>query len=159
MSIIKSIFKVMKNGAWNEHYFKTSSDQVVHTKTDGQASTVKEQLDWLNSALNLTKDHDWRTDLQNGSWDIRTKIKNNVLYVIVSGNNVGATVTTDTWQDISQIIDTPLRLPMKAALAVTNKGGQNAAHVCLALDPSGMLQYISSASGMYFLGYGAFPLV
>ena len=51
MSIIKSIFKVMKNGAWNEHYFKTSSDQVVHTKTDGQASTVKEQLDGLNSAL------------------------------------------------------------------------------------------------------------
>ena len=41
----------MKNGAWNEHYFKTSSDQVVHTKTDGQASTVKEQLDGLNSAL------------------------------------------------------------------------------------------------------------
>ena len=52
MSIIKSIFKVMKNGAWDEHYFKTSSDQVVHTKTDGQASTVKEQLDGLNSALN-----------------------------------------------------------------------------------------------------------
>ena len=51
MSIIKSIFKVMKNGAWDEHYFKTSSDQVVHTKTDGQASTVKEQLDGLNSAL------------------------------------------------------------------------------------------------------------
>ena len=112
-----------------------------------------------NSALNLTKDHDWRTDLQNESWDIKTKIKNNVFYVIVSGNNVGATVTTDTWQDISQIIDTPLQIPMKAALAVTNKGGQNAAHVCLALDPSGMLQYISSASGMYFLGYGAFPLV
>ena len=51
MSIIKSIFKIMKNGAWDEHYFKTSSDQVVHTKTDGQASTVKEQLDGLNSAL------------------------------------------------------------------------------------------------------------
>lgn len=51
MSIIKSVFKVMKNGAWDEHYFKTSSDQVVHTKTDGQASTVKEQLDRLNSAL------------------------------------------------------------------------------------------------------------
>lgn len=55
MSIIKSIFKVMKNGAWNEHYFKTSSDQVVHTKTDGQASTVKEQLDGLNSALGSVK--------------------------------------------------------------------------------------------------------
>ena len=56
MSIIKSIFKVMKNGAWDEHYFKTSSDQVVHTKTDGQASTVKEQLDGLNSALKWS---DW----------------------------------------------------------------------------------------------------
>lgn len=51
MSIVKSIFKVLRSGTWDEHYFKTSSDQVVHTKTDGQASTVKEQLDGLNSAL------------------------------------------------------------------------------------------------------------
>lgn len=51
MSIIKSIFKIMKNGAWDEYHFETSSDQVAHTKTDGQASTVKAQLDALNSAL------------------------------------------------------------------------------------------------------------
>ena len=112
-----------------------------------------------NSALNLTKDHDWRYDLRNDTWEIRTMIKNNVFYILVSGTNVGATASTNDRQDISQVIDVPLNLHAKAALAVTNKGGQNAAHVCLALDPSGMLQYISSASGMYFLGYGAFPLV
>lgn len=62
MSIVKSIFKVLRSGTWDEHYFKTSSDQVVHTKTDGQASTVKEQLDGLNSALKWS---DWVTLPQN----------------------------------------------------------------------------------------------
>lgn len=67
MSIIKSIFKVMKNGAWDEHYFKTSSDQVVHTKTDGQASTVKEQLDGLNSALSKISAYETSN---NGQWTV-----------------------------------------------------------------------------------------
>lgn len=67
MSIVKSIFKVLRSGTWDEHYFKTSSDQVVHTKTDGQASTVKEQLDGLNSALGVE-----RFELSNNSGTIVT---------------------------------------------------------------------------------------
>lgn len=51
MGIVKSIFKAFSGGTWDEYYFKTSSDQVVHTKTDGQSSTVKEELDAINGAL------------------------------------------------------------------------------------------------------------
>ena len=128
------------------------------TDLQNQINTLKNQITALNSALGLTKDHGWRYDLVNNAWEIRTMIKNNIFYLLVSGNNIGATASTNNWQDVSYVVDVPLNLHQKAALAVVNKGGQNAAHICLALDPSGMLQYISSASGMYFLGYGAFPL-
>lgn len=80
MSIIKSIFKVMKNGAWDEHYFKTSSDQVVHTKTDGQASTVKEQLDGLNSALKWSE---WKI-LGRNNLDLVLRYRYNSMLVEVS---------------------------------------------------------------------------
>ena len=51
MSILKDIFKVFNGSSWDEHYFKTSSDQVVHTKADGTATTVQEELLELNSTL------------------------------------------------------------------------------------------------------------
>lgn len=55
MSIIKDIFKVFNGASWDEHYFKTSSDQVVHVKSDGTATTVQEELLEQNSTLsNLT---------------------------------------------------------------------------------------------------------
>lgn len=63
MSIFKSTFNIMKNKVWDTYYLKTSSDQVVHTKTDGQASTVKEQLDGLNSALNKKADISTLSDI------------------------------------------------------------------------------------------------
>lgn len=51
MSIIKDIFKVFNGASWDEHYFKTSADQVVHVKSDGTATTVQEELLEQNSAL------------------------------------------------------------------------------------------------------------
>lgn len=51
MGIIKDIFKVFNGSTWDEHYLKTSSDQVVHTKSDGTATTVQQELLEQNSAL------------------------------------------------------------------------------------------------------------
>lgn len=51
MSIIKDVFKVLNGSTWDEHYLKTSSDQVVHTKSDGTATTVQDELLAQNSAL------------------------------------------------------------------------------------------------------------
>lgn len=53
MSILKDIFKVFNGSSWDEHYFKTSSDQVVHTKSDGTATTVQEELLAQNSAMKV----------------------------------------------------------------------------------------------------------
>lgn len=51
MSIIKTILKVFNGSVWNEYYPKTSSDQVVHTKSDGTATTVQDELLAQNSAM------------------------------------------------------------------------------------------------------------
>ena len=40
MSIKKSIFKIFNGKEWDEYYHKTSSDQVVHTKSNGAQTTV-----------------------------------------------------------------------------------------------------------------------
>lgn len=52
MGIIKDIFKIFNGTSWDEHYFKTSSDQVVHTTADGVATTAQQELLDINSALN-----------------------------------------------------------------------------------------------------------
>lgn len=51
MGIIKDIFKVFNGNTWDEHYFRTSSEQVVHTKADGTATTVQAELLAQNSAM------------------------------------------------------------------------------------------------------------
>lgn len=51
MSIKKTIFKIFNGTSWDDYYHKTSSDQVVHTKADGTATTVQEELLEQNSAL------------------------------------------------------------------------------------------------------------
>lgn len=51
MSIKKSIFKIFNGSTWDEYYHKTSSDQVVHTKQDGQPTTVAEEIKKINTDL------------------------------------------------------------------------------------------------------------
>lgn len=96
--------------------------------------------------------------MQNNAWEIRTKVHNKILYVYMSGNNIQKSPTTNSWEDISKILGITLDIPGKAALSISAKGGNNTAPPCIVLDPSGMLQYISSVSSLYFVAYGAFPI-
>lgn len=50
-SIIKRIMRHFNGTDWDDYYPKTSSDQVVHTKSDGTATTVQSELAELNSKL------------------------------------------------------------------------------------------------------------
>lgn len=144
MSIIKSIFKVMKNGAWNEHYFKTSSDQVVHTKTDGQASTVKEQLDGLNSASipgNLTEIKDPNKDT---GLTVQYRIGFYSTEVFIFGNLKGSFTA---WQpkDLGWI-----PRPNRPALAIIQYSIEP---YYIQIQPDGMVQIVSridtTADGTY----------
>lgn len=65
MGIIKDIFKVFNGSTWDEHYFKTTSDQVVHTKSDGTATTVQAELLAQNSALTNSKIDYWNLSEKN----------------------------------------------------------------------------------------------
>lgn len=76
----------------------------------------------------------------------------------MSGNNVPKSPTTDSWADISKVSGVTLAIPGKTPLSKSYKGGNNATHPCIVLDTNGMLQYISSNGGLYFLAYGAFPI-
>lgn len=49
MAVVKDIFRILKNGIWDEHHFRTSADQVVYTKPDGTASNVQKELAAQNS--------------------------------------------------------------------------------------------------------------
>ena len=51
MAVVKDIFRILKNGIWDEHHFRTSADQVVYTKPDGTASNVQAELAAQNSTL------------------------------------------------------------------------------------------------------------
>lgn len=55
MSIIRKAFKIFNGSVWDEYHLKTDSKQVVHTKKDGTDTTVEEQLNSLNSTLNIKK--------------------------------------------------------------------------------------------------------
>lgn len=58
MAVVKDIFRILKNGIWDEHHFRTSADQVVYTKPDGTASNVQAELAAQNSTLKWS---DWKT--------------------------------------------------------------------------------------------------
>lgn len=58
MAVVKDIFRILKNGVWDEHHFRTSADQVIFTKEDGTASNVQAELAAQNSALKWS---DWKT--------------------------------------------------------------------------------------------------
>ena len=58
MAVVKDIFRILKNGIWDEHHFRTSADQVFYTKEDGTASNVQKELAAQNSALKWS---DWKT--------------------------------------------------------------------------------------------------
>lgn len=49
MQIKKAIMKIFNGSDWDEYHPKTSSDQVVHTKADGPATTVATILSELLS--------------------------------------------------------------------------------------------------------------
>lgn len=51
MAVVKDIFRILKNGIWDEHHFRTSADQVFYTKEDGTASNVQKELAAQNSTL------------------------------------------------------------------------------------------------------------
>lgn len=51
MAVVKDIFRILKNGIWDEHHFRTSADQVFYTKEDGTASNVQKELAAQNSAM------------------------------------------------------------------------------------------------------------
>lgn len=51
MAVVKDIFRILKNGIWDEHHFRTSADQVVYTKPDGTASNVQKELAAQNSTM------------------------------------------------------------------------------------------------------------
>lgn len=51
MAVVKDIFRILKNGVWDEHHFRTSADQVIFTKEDGTASNVQKELAAQNSAM------------------------------------------------------------------------------------------------------------
>ena len=53
MAVVKDIFRILKNGIWDEHHFRTSADQVVYTKPDGTASNVQKELAAQNSTLKV----------------------------------------------------------------------------------------------------------
>lgn len=53
-NIIKRIMRIFNGTEWEKYYPETSSDQVVHTKADGTATTVQEELLAQNSALMKT---------------------------------------------------------------------------------------------------------
>lgn len=56
MAVVKDIFRILKNGIWDEHHFRTSADQVFYTKEDGTASNVQKELAALNSTLSGKSD-------------------------------------------------------------------------------------------------------
>lgn len=58
MAVVKDIFRILKNGIWDEHHFRTSADQVFYTKEDGTASNVQKELAAQNSTLKWS---DWKT--------------------------------------------------------------------------------------------------
>lgn len=68
MSIIKTILKVFNGSVWNEYYPKTSSDQVVHTKSDGTATTVQAELLAQNSAIVSLKNYKVLWSETGGYW-------------------------------------------------------------------------------------------
>lgn len=51
MAVVKDIFRILKNGIWDEHHFRTSADQVFYTKEDGTASNVQKELAAQNSTM------------------------------------------------------------------------------------------------------------
>lgn len=51
MSIKNAEFKVNNGTDWDSYHFKTNSEQVKHTTAEGTETTVKEELDSLNSNL------------------------------------------------------------------------------------------------------------
>lgn len=53
MGVIKDIIRVLNENVWDDHYPRTSSDNVIHTKSDGTATTVQEELLAQNSTLTV----------------------------------------------------------------------------------------------------------
>ena len=53
MSIRNAEFKVNNGTDWDSYHFKTNSEQVKHTTAEGTETTVKEELDSLNSNLDI----------------------------------------------------------------------------------------------------------
>lgn len=58
MAVVKDIFRILKNGIWDEHHFRTSADQVFYTKEDGTASNVQKELAAQNSTLSKKSNTD-----------------------------------------------------------------------------------------------------
>lgn len=94
MGIIKDIFKVFNGSTWDEHYFKTTSDQVVHTKSDGTATTVQAELLAQNSAMKWS---DWIT-LGTNNLGIIAKYRYNAYEVefTYSGTLAAKAITADS---------------------------------------------------------------
>ena len=91
----------MFNGSsWDEHYLKTSSDQVAHTKADGTATTVQDELLAQNSALagkaNSSHTHDDRYYTES---EMNAKLNALDTKIVTQLHNL---TTTSNWATISK---------------------------------------------------------
>ena len=88
MAVVKDIFRILKNGIWDEHHFRTSADQVVYTKPDGTASNVQAELAAQNSTLKRE-----RFSISPTSSEVSVKVRFSSKF-----NKVPTVVVTPTFQ-------------------------------------------------------------
>ena len=96
MGIIKRIMHVFNGNDWDEYYPKTSSDQVVHTQSDGTQKTVEEVLNESSNVIYSTQPIEIGKT-QDGRKIYRKTIKTEMTYFTkpTSGYNI-ATISLGT---------------------------------------------------------------